>query len=209
MPLERDLADGVAGDAQAGDHGVVVESVLGDDPGVVGGREQPVLAVGDPVDDEELTGQTGAVDVRPAGRDALVAAVETALGARCVRVGALGVHEAERLLESRHDFLVAGVEQRVPVEVAQVEVAVGVREHEEIGVVLGPPDVAVDVPSIVGEEVEAQQLVGPRLDAVVEHRIVTGREALGADREVSNNGHQVRSHGAPPSGRMAQPCPMP
>ena len=149
-PDERDLRGRVALQANTGEDRVVVVAVLCDELLVVRRREQPVVAVGDAVDGEELAGQARRVDVGPADRDALVAAGVIAACPRRGGVCTLDVHEAEGLLEAGQHLLPSGVQQFVDVEVFQVVVAVRGGPDEDARVARRGADVKVGVTGVVG-----------------------------------------------------------
>src|SRR5919197_1914367 len=72
--------------------------------------------IGQRIDDHELTRETGGVDIRPADRHTLIAAVITARRPWRGRIRALDVHQAEGLLVPGDNGLSRAVEQEVLVE---------------------------------------------------------------------------------------------
>src|ERR1700730_4448843 len=73
-PGKRDLGHCFALDSQANYNRVVQVAAFLKMLLIVGGRSKPTATVGTSIDGDNLAGQARGVDVRPAGRDALVAA---------------------------------------------------------------------------------------------------------------------------------------
>jgi hypothetical protein len=109
-PPKRDLVDVVALDAKSDHDRIVEESILLDALLVVRGGKQSVVPIGEGVYDHKLAREARAIDIRPAGRHTLIAAVISSTRPRCSRISTLDIHQTEGLLVSRYHRLIGVVE---------------------------------------------------------------------------------------------------